>query len=99
VDIGLSGDQAHISRLRLQIVNRKSSIVNYLSPIIERTCTFDAKFYKIVDGVLAVSLCVKWNKKFFRFFDFSFQLPSFLVEFLDKILPNLTVKLRNLPQF
>ncbi len=49
-------------------------------PTIERTCAFDAKIYKIVDSVFAVSLCPKSNKKFFQISDFSFQLPSLLVE-------------------
>jgi hypothetical protein len=52
---------------------------------------FDAKIYKIVDSILAVSPCVVWNKKFFKISDFSFQLPSLLVDFLEKILPVLTV--------
>jgi len=41
---------------------------------------FDAKIYKIVGGIFDVSVCVVWNKKFFNFFDFYSQLPSFLVE-------------------
>jgi hypothetical protein len=49
-------------------------------PIIGATCAFDAKIYKIVDNVFGVSPCVEWNKKFFQFSDFSFQLPSLLVE-------------------
>jgi hypothetical protein len=49
-------------------------------PIIGATCAFDAKIYKIVDGFFDVSPCVVWNKKFFQFSDFSFQLPSLLVE-------------------
>jgi len=60
--------------------------------IIGATCAFDAKFYKIVDAVLAVSLCVVSNKKFFRFSDFCFQLPSLLIDLLEKILPILTAK-------
>jgi hypothetical protein len=41
---------------------------------------FDAKIYKIVGVVFVVSACDVWNKKFFEFLDFSFQLPSLLVE-------------------
>jgi len=59
--------------------------------IIGATCAFDAKIYKIVDTIIAVSSYVVWNKKFFDFLDFSFQLPSLLVDFLEKILPILTV--------
>jgi len=61
-------------------------------PIIGRTCAFDAKIYKNVDGYFAVSLCVVWNKKIFKLFYFYFQLPSLLVDFLDKILPISTAK-------
>ena len=49
-------------------------------PIIERTCAFDAKIYKIVDSFFAVSPCMIWNKKIFKLFHFYFQLPSLLVE-------------------
>ena len=59
-------------------------------PIIERTCAFDAKIYKIVDAFLAVSPCVAWSKNLFKLFYFYFQLPTLLVDFLDKILPILT---------
>jgi len=45
------------------------------------------KKYKIVDEIFAVSACVIWNKKFFKIPDFSFQLPSLLIDFLEKILP------------
>jgi len=31
-----------------------------------------------------------WNKKIFKLFYFSFQLPAHLVDFLDKILPILS---------
>ncbi len=34
-------------------------------PIIERTCAFDAKIYKIVDAVFDVSACCGGNKKIF----------------------------------
>jgi hypothetical protein len=54
---------------------RKSS-----PPIIGATCAFDAKIYKIVDSLFAVSLCMVWNKNFFQFSDFSFQLPSLLID-------------------
>ncbi|MGB2863556.1 MAG: hypothetical protein WBC05_09555, partial [Sedimentisphaerales bacterium] len=49
-------------------------------PIIGRTCAFDAKIYKNVDAIFAVSPCVVWNKKYFQISDFCFQLPSLLVE-------------------
>jgi len=61
-------------------------------PTIGRTCAFDAKIYKIVDTIFAVSLCVVWNKKIFKLFYFYFQLPTLLVDLLDKILPILTPK-------
>jgi hypothetical protein len=48
--------------------------------IIGATCVFDAKKYKTVDAVLAVSPCLIWNKKIFDFFYFCSALPSFLVE-------------------
>jgi hypothetical protein len=60
------------------------------APIIGRTCAFDAKIYKIVDTIFAVSAYAVWNKKFFKIPDFSFQLPSLLIDFLEKILPSLT---------
>jgi hypothetical protein len=53
---------------------------------------FDAKIYKNVGDLFAVSLCVVWNKKFFKISDFCFQLPSLLVDFLEKIRPILTAK-------
>jgi hypothetical protein len=49
-------------------------------PIIGATCVFDAKIYKIVDSFFDVSPCFVWNKNFFQISDFSFQLPSLLVE-------------------
>jgi len=49
-------------------------------PIIGATCAFDAKIYKIVDSVFVVNPCLRSNKKYFQIFDFSFQLPSLLVE-------------------
>ena len=55
--------------------------------IIGATCAFDAKIYKIVDAIFAVSPYVVWNKKFFKISDFCFQLPSLLVDLLEKILP------------
>jgi len=61
-------------------------------PTIGRTCAFDAKIYKNVDTVFAVSPCAEWNKKLFKLFHFYFQLPALLVEFLEKILPTLTDK-------
>jgi len=48
--------------------------------IIGATCAFDAKIYKNVDNFFAVSLCPRSNKKYFQISDFSFQLPSLLVE-------------------
>jgi len=59
-------------------------------PIIGRTCAFDAKIYKNVDSIFDVSLCMVRNKKKFQISDFSSQLPTLLVDFLDKILPILT---------
>jgi len=53
---------------------RKSS-----ASIIGATCAFDAKNYKYVDGIFAVSAYWEGDKKLFQFFDFSFQLPSLLV--------------------
>jgi hypothetical protein len=35
--------------------------------IIGATCVFDTKKYKTVDAVLAVSPCLVWNKKIFKF--------------------------------
>jgi len=49
-------------------------------PIIERTCAFDAKIYKNVDGIFAVNPCLVCNKNFSKLFYFYFQLPSLLVE-------------------
>ena len=49
-------------------------------PIIGRTCVFDAKIYKNVDTIFAVSAYIIWNKKFFKISNFCFQLPSLLVE-------------------
>jgi len=54
------------------------------APTIGRTCAFDAKIYKIVDTILAVSLCLVWDKKIFKLFHFYSQLPSLLVEKLLK---------------
>jgi hypothetical protein len=59
-------------------------------PIIGRTCGFDAKIYKNVGGDFDVSACGEGNKKIFKLFYFCFQLPSVLVDFLEKILPILT---------
>jgi len=59
-------------------------------PIIGATCAFDTKIYKIVDGFFDVSAYLVWNKKIFKLFYFYFQLPSFLIDLLDKILPILT---------
>jgi hypothetical protein len=75
--------------------NSQLSIINsHLKPppIIGRTCAFDAKIYKNVDTIFAVSPCVVWNKKFYQFSDFSFQPPAFLIDLLEKILPILTLK-------
>jgi hypothetical protein len=60
---------------RLSAQGRKGS-----SPTIGRVCAFDAKIYKIVDGVFDVSACVEGNKKNFKPFYFCFQLSSLLVE-------------------
>jgi hypothetical protein len=51
------------------------------APIIGATCAFDAKIYKNVDMVFAVSLCLPKNKKFFQISDFCFQLQADLVDF------------------
>jgi hypothetical protein len=48
--------------------------------IIERTCTLDAKIYKIVGGRFDVSAVMKGSKNFFLFFHFCSGVPSFLVE-------------------
>jgi len=64
-----------VLRLAIGFARRISS-----PPIIGATCAFDAKIYKIVDSVFAVSLCYTGNKNFFQFSDFYFQLPSLLVE-------------------
>jgi len=62
------------------------------APIIGATCAFGAKIYKIVDSFFGITSCRAKSKKIFKIFDFCFQLPSLLVDFLDKILANLTVK-------
>jgi len=49
-------------------------------PIIGATCAFDAKIYKNVDSLFAVTPYQISNKKFFQISDFCFQLPSLLVE-------------------
>jgi hypothetical protein len=56
--------------------------------IIGATCAFDAKIYKIVDGIFAASLCYTSNKKNFQISDFCFQLPSLLVDFSWKFYPD-----------
>ena len=66
------------------------------APIIGATCAFDAKIYKIVDGIFDVSAFVIWNKKIFKLFYFWFQLPSFLIDLLEKILPILTPETKEL---
>jgi hypothetical protein len=48
--------------------------------IIGATCAFDAKIYKIVDGIFAVSACLNWDKKKFQISDFCSALSSLLVE-------------------
>ena len=48
--------------------------------IIGATCAFDAKIYKIVDGIFNVSSCGGVNKKNFKLFYFCSALPSLLVE-------------------
>ena len=57
--------------------------------IIGATCTFDAKIYKIVGGVFAVSALLVWSKKFWLF---SFLLPTTndFGRILSQILPLLT---------
>jgi hypothetical protein len=59
-------------------------------PIIGRTCGFDAKIYNNVGGDFDVSACGEGNKKILQISDFSFQLPSLLVDFLEKIFPILS---------
>ena len=54
-----------------------------LPSIIGRTCAFDAKNYKNVDGLFAVTSCRERSKKIFKLFYFCFQLPSLLVDFLE----------------
>jgi hypothetical protein len=46
-------------------------------PIIERTCAFDAKIYKNVDGFFDVSACGGGNKKKFKFPIFVFNYHRF----------------------
>jgi hypothetical protein len=64
-----------VLRLAVGFARRISS-----PPIIGATCAFDAKIYKIVDSVFAVNPCPKSNKKYYQILNFSFQLPSLLVE-------------------
>jgi hypothetical protein len=52
-------------------------------PIIGATCAFDAKFYKIVDGIFSVNAYWEGNKKFLQISDFIFQLPALLIDFLQ----------------
>jgi hypothetical protein len=59
---------------------RRLGRAKIIAPIIGATCAFDAKIYKIVDSIFAVSLCLVWNKKIFQISYFSFQLPSLLIE-------------------
>jgi len=61
------------------------------APIIGATCVFDAKIYKIVGGIVAVSTCGEGNKKIFKNSDFCFQLPALLVENT----PNSKLKTKN----
>jgi len=49
-------------------------------PTIGRTCAFDAKIYKIVDGVIDVSACGGGDKKSFKLFYFCSALQTLLVE-------------------
>jgi hypothetical protein len=55
-------------------------------PIIGATCAFDVRIYKNVDGLLVLTSCRKWNKKFFQIFDFCSALSSLLVDFFTKIM-------------
>jgi hypothetical protein len=59
---------------------RLSAAAERRAPIIERTCAFDAKIYKIVGGFFAVSACMSRAKKIFQISDFCSALPSLLVE-------------------
>ena len=76
----------HFSGKRLFAAGRKNS-----PPIIGATCAFDAKIYKIVDSFFVVSLFLVRYKNFFQLFDFSFQLPSLLIENQPKSCPSLRV--------
>jgi hypothetical protein len=88
VDISLSGDQAVMSSIRLQIENRQSQIENHKPPIIGAICAFDAKIYKNVGGFFDVTSCWARSKKNFQISGFCFQLPSLLVDFLAKFYLN-----------
>jgi len=50
------------------------------APIIGATCAFDAKIYKNVGGVFAVSAYEEGNKRIFKNSDFCSALSSLLVE-------------------
>jgi len=65
----------HISGNRLSAPVEKKP-----PPIIGATCAFDAKIYKIVDDIFAITPYRSSNKKFSKLFYFYFQLPSLLVE-------------------
>jgi len=47
--------------------------------IIGRVCGFDAKIYKILGEYFDVTSCWVRDKKFFKIFDFCFQLPALLI--------------------
>jgi len=53
-----------------------------LAPIIGATCGFDARIYKIVGGIFAVSACGEGNKKNFKNSVFCLALPPLLVEMM-----------------
>jgi len=63
--------------------------------IIGATCAFDAKIYKNIGGIFDVSACGEGNKKLFQFFNFSFQLPSLLVEIVPLIYDKDTLDFNN----
>ena len=77
------------SASKSKIVNRKpvlsivEQIENHNPPIIGAICAFDAKIYKNVGGIFAVSACGEWNKRIFNLFYFCLALPSLLVDFLE----------------
>jgi hypothetical protein len=65
-------------------------------PIIGATCAFDAKIYKNVDEIFAVSACWEGDNKIFKLFYFCLALPSLLIETMysrSRRLPGNSVKI------